>query len=75
MTAPSRARLFIREQGASKANPHNGEYEDEAAAIAEGERLCTEGNVEGFEVWICAGTYARKYAVERVVEPREVRAA
>jgi hypothetical protein len=45
------AKLFIREVGEREFVPHNGEYETITEAAQEGEKLCTQGNVEAFEVW------------------------
>ncbi len=45
------ARLFIREVGQREFVQHNGEFDDITAAANQGEKLCTEGNVEAFQVW------------------------
>lgn len=45
------AKLFIREVGQREFAQHNGEFPDITAAAQAGERLCTEGNVEAFQVW------------------------
>jgi len=75
------AKLLIREVSAREFVQHNGDYvdlydgqHDSAAlvqtaidrAIAEGERLCAEGNVEAFQVWELRTTRQRVWKLEEV---------
>lgn len=73
-----KALLRIREPGARAFTTldliYGDDYEGnevisfgEDLARAEGERLCTEGSVEAFEVWTLNATYRREW---RVVEDK-----
>ena len=54
------AKLFIREVGQREFVQHNGEFPTTREAEMQGEKLCTEGNVEAFQVW---ALYAAKVRV------------
>lgn len=66
------AKLLIREVGGREFTAFNGDYVDEdertasEAATLEGERLCTEGNVEAFQVWELVTTKQRVWKLEEV---------
>lgn len=74
-----KALLRIREPGARAFTTLDTIYSDdyngeeiltfgENLARAEGERLCTDGAVEAFEIWTLNGSYRREW---RVVEEKQ----
>lgn len=60
------ARLFVREVGQREFVVHNGEFETVALAQQEGEKLCTEGNVEAFQVWELAVAKVRVFELKDI---------
>lgn len=66
------AKLLIREVGQREFVAFNGDYVDEdertasEAAAIEGERICTEGNGEAFQVWELVATKQRVWKLEEV---------
>lgn len=76
------AKLLIREVGGREFVQHNGDYEDDPhpniligreldqtgyeKASAEGERMCREGNVEAFQVWVLHSAKQRVWNMEDI---------
>lgn len=58
------AKLLIREVGGREFTQQNGEFPDAAVASTEGERLCVEGNVEAFQVWVLVAAKQRAWKLE-----------
>jgi hypothetical protein len=63
------SRLFVREVGASRFETHNGDFPTSELAEAEGQNLCTNGNVEEFQVWTLHSQFRRSTVVEKVELP------